>query len=140
MPLSRLRQSAYEIAVLNAQVQLIEYKNLSITCDALLTIDKDDSLPSAMHELEGKDEKAKAQVLQDKMAALADADLDTRLKSLGVDPSQFNNKPKAEKIPLLTRNSIARRLRKQPVRWLGRESYRPLKAMMLRVIIIWGCL
>lgn len=116
------RQAAYDIAVVNAQTTLLGFERKRIETELTLSNDKTDARPSRAHETDDVNDKDQVKVIADKLMALGDAQLNARLKKMGIDPAQFEAKPKSEKIPFL---------RQQLSRWIFENASGSLAGMQV---------
>lgn len=99
---AKSRQLAYEAAYINAQASYIQRMRSQLTVDTVREIAADDSDRSLLRGMDSEDEQTRASAIREKLLALTEAELDRLLIDLGVDPEQFDAKPKAQKVDLYT--------------------------------------
>ncbi len=98
---AKARVFAYERALLLAEANYATFAQQHILSDKIRTLSNDDSQLDARLDLDRMNQKDKIKVLKEKALALAESELDARLRKAGVDPKEFQGRPKFEKVSTL---------------------------------------
>jgi hypothetical protein len=97
------RVFAYESALRKAQADFIRFVQQRDEVESSREMLKDDSQINSLFAQDRQDDKSRWKVLEEKLLALGEAELDAKLREKGIDPDTVKGRPKSEKVDKLRR-------------------------------------